>query len=115
MIVDAASSKALEPDSGFLQKLLQNHSLFTPTPRLDCRGRRGDAGGNGAKSLSFYIVSQAANVPQNAINLALLSSGLLKIVVVGGVWSVNTLTGAVTLTTTNVALALRYDFTSIRL
>jgi hypothetical protein len=86
-----------------------------PTPRLDCRGRRGDAGGNGAKSLGFYIVSQAANAPQNAINLALLSSGLLKIVVVGGVWSVNTLTGAVTLTTTNVALALRYHFTSIRL
>jgi hypothetical protein len=52
---------------------------------LDCRGRRGDAGGNGAKSLDFYIMSQAANAPQNAINLALLSSGLLKIVVVGGV------------------------------
>ena len=33
----------------------------------------------------------------------------------GGVWSVNTLTGAVKLTTTNVALALRYHFTSIRL
>jgi hypothetical protein len=30
-------------------------------------------------------MSQAANAPQNAINLALLSSGLLKIVVVGGV------------------------------
>jgi len=33
----------------------------------------------------------------------------------GDVWPVNTLTGAMTLTTTNVALALRYHFASIRL
>ena len=40
--VDSASSKALEPDSGFLQKLLRDYSLFNPTATFELveRGER---------------------------------------------------------------------------
>ncbi len=43
-----------------------------------------------AGGLGYYLVSQSANAPQNAIDLALLSSGLLKIIVSGGVASIST-------------------------
>lgn len=41
--------------------------------------------GGGANALGYYLVSQSANAPANAINLGLLTTGLLKMTVAAGV------------------------------
>ena len=43
------------------------------------------SGSGGANTLGYYLVSQAANEPANAVNLGAMNSGLLKISVAGGV------------------------------
>lgn len=43
------------------------------------------SGSGGANTLGYYLVSQSANEPANAVNLGALSTGLLKISVSGGV------------------------------
>jgi hypothetical protein len=43
------------------------------------------SGQGGSNTLGYYLVSQAANEPANAVNLGALSAGLLKISVSGGV------------------------------
>lgn len=43
------------------------------------------SGSGGANTLGYYLVSQSANEPANAINLGALNSGLLKISVSGGI------------------------------
>ena len=47
-------------------------------------------GGSGANPLGLFVVAGAANAPANAVNLALLSSGLLKMTVAGGVATLTT-------------------------
>lgn len=43
------------------------------------------SGGGGANTLGFYLVTQTANSPANAVNLGALSTGILKLTVSGGV------------------------------
>lgn len=45
----------------------------------------GGGGGGGADPLGTYFVSSATNAPANAVNLGLLSNGLLKIAISGGI------------------------------
>jgi hypothetical protein len=49
-------------------------------------------GGGGANSAGYYLVSQASNEPANAVNLGLLTTGLLKTTVAGSVASFSTAT-----------------------
>lgn len=50
------------------------------------------SGGGGANALGYYLVSQSANAPANAINLGLLSTGLLKLSISAGVATFTTAT-----------------------
>jgi len=43
------------------------------------------SGGGGANALGTYIVASSANAPANAVNLGILTSGLVKITIAGGV------------------------------
>lgn len=43
------------------------------------------SGGSGANANGYYVVTQAANAPANAVNLGALTTGILKLTISGGV------------------------------
>ena len=68
------------PIIGYTQCVHVNSSGVVSGTGSDC-----GSGGGGANANGYYLVGQASNAPTNAINLGLLSTGLLKTTVTAGV------------------------------